>query len=108
MTEQSTMAELLARLERLEAENAALRAKVGRMEIVANRGLGIGTAEEAQLGKGAPTTGDLAVARATVPKWITDEMQSRVGTKEMQEIVRTNKAVRGNESSQLSTCNARA
>jgi len=89
--EATSMVELLERLTRLEAENATLRAKVGRMEIVANRGLGIGTTEEAHAGKGKPTTADLAMARATVPKWITDEMQSRVGTKEIQEIVRTTK-----------------
>jgi hypothetical protein len=83
------IAELVARLEKLEAENATLRGKVNAMAVVANKGLGIGTIEEARLGKGAPTTGDLAMARATVPRWITDEMQSRVGTKEIQEIVRT-------------------
>jgi hypothetical protein len=91
LTNKSELEALVARLEKLEQENAALRAKVGAMEIAGNKGYGIGTVEEARLGKGKPTTGDLAIARATVPKWITDEMEQRVSTKEIQEIVKAAK-----------------
>jgi hypothetical protein len=75
----------------LEAELAALKARVAKLEEAANPPR---PRETLRMEPPFPPSTYAAIDRACVPKHITDQMEKNVGTREMQEIVRTTKAPR--------------
>jgi hypothetical protein len=80
--------ELAAKVAALEARNAAQEKRLAALESVANKGLGIATAQQVEAGKGHAGTGQLAMNRASVPKHITDAMVREVPDAMVGEIVR--------------------
>jgi hypothetical protein len=84
--------ELKNELAALRKDNAAFKERLAALEVVGNRGYGIGTRAEAEAGKGRPGTGQMAMDRASVPREITDAMREAVGDAMIQDIVRTARA----------------